>query len=81
MVSKFPDIRNSPLELAHPFHLAHQVERVVVAKALGTVKHVLIAIAEIFEIADVFVFLEQRVEVRLRVGVLELVALKLAHRL
>ena len=69
------------LELAHPLHLAHQFERVVVAEALRTVEHVLIAIAKILEVADVLVFLQQLVKVFLRLRVLELVALQLAHRL
>ena len=69
------------LELAHPLHLAHQLERVLVAEALGTVEHVLIAIAKILEVANIFVFLEQLVEVFLRLRVLELVTLELAHRL
>ena len=44
-------------------------------------EHVLIAIAKIFEVANIFVFLEQRVEILFRLRVLELVTLQLAHRL
>ena len=43
------------LELLHPLHLAHQVERLLVVEALGAVEHVLVAVAEILQVADVLV--------------------------
>ena len=68
-------------ELAHLLHLAHQLERLLVAEALRPVKHMIVAIAEIFEIADIVVLGEQFVEVGLGLRVLELVAFELAQRL
>ena len=69
------------LELLHPLHLAHQVERLLVVEALGAVEQVMVALAEIFEVADVLVFLEQFLEIGARLGVLELMALEFAQRL
>jgi len=41
----------------------------------------LVALAEVFEVADVLVFLEQGLEIGARLGVLELMALEFANRL
>ena len=68
------------LELLHAIHLAHQLERLLVVQALGPVEQVLVALAEVFEVADVLVLLEQRLEIGARLGVLELVALEFANR-
>ena len=69
------------LELLHALHLAHQLERLLVVEALGAVEQMLVALAEVFQVADVLVLLEQRLEIGARLGVLELVALELANRL
>ncbi len=44
-------------------------------------EHVLVAVAEVFEVADIFVLREQLLEIRFRLLVLELVVLQLANRL
>ncbi len=68
------------LELLEPLHLAHQLDRLLEAEALGAVEKMAVAIAKIFEIADVLVLFQPRIKIGLGLGVFEVVALELAER-
>ena len=64
------------LELAHPLHLAQQIDSLVVAHGPRRLEQGLVEIEEIFQVAEGLVLGQKRVEVGLGWSVLELVELK-----